>query len=237
MNIKKMMANLENAEHQTQDVILENQAHIVNHKRLRLLNQSGLRQIILTRNKLGDRFAESLQQALCYDKYVKSIDVAGNRIGTHGLKSIIKLALMENSSIVAFDARLNPGCSEKVERQLALCMLKNIEKTKEKGLPISPEFLKPELYSFHIPSHILKGLGLLAPGEKPHKIRQKSASRASKRTSLAATGIDRAKSAAMNQSAFEAYNSGQINLNTDQLNNGEQQQDSQNLNRVNVKMA
>ena len=50
-------------------------------------------------------------------------------MGPIGLKSIIKLALMENNSIVAFDARLNPGCSEKVERQLALCMLKNIEKT------------------------------------------------------------------------------------------------------------
>lgn len=43
---------------------------------------------------------------------------------------------MENSSMIAFDARLNPGCSEKVERQLALCMLKNIEKSKEKGLEI-----------------------------------------------------------------------------------------------------
>ena len=72
--------------------------------------------MILTRNKLGDIFAKGLQQALAYDKYLKAIDVAGNRIGAYGLKSIIKLALMENNSIVAFDARLNPGCSEKVER-------------------------------------------------------------------------------------------------------------------------
>ena len=101
----------------------------MNHKRQRILNQSGLREIILTRNKLGDKFAKSLQQALCYDKYLKSIDVSGNRISAFGLKSIIKLALMENRSIIAFDARLNPGCSEKVERQLSLCMLKNIEKS------------------------------------------------------------------------------------------------------------
>ena len=80
------------------------------------MNQSGLRQLILIRNKLGDTFAKSLQQALCYDQYIKSIDVAGNRIGSNGLKTIIKLALMENNSIVAFDARLNPGCTEKVER-------------------------------------------------------------------------------------------------------------------------
>ena len=43
LKIRQMLANLENAEHQTQDVILDNQAHIVNHKRQLILNQSGLR--------------------------------------------------------------------------------------------------------------------------------------------------------------------------------------------------
>ena len=61
---------------------------------------------------------------------------------------------------------------------MALCMLKNIEKPKEKGLAIRPEFLKPDLYSFQIPPHILKGLGLLAPGEKPS--RRRNGSRLSK---------------------------------------------------------
>jgi len=127
-----------------------------------------------------------LQQALCYDKYLKSIDVAGNRISAFGLKSIIKLALMDNRSIIAFDARLNPGCSEKVERQLSLCMLKNIEKSFEKGLEIQPQFLKPDLYSFQIPPHILKGLGLLAPGEKAPKVH--AASRLSKTKNSLASG-------------------------------------------------
>ena len=81
-----------------------------------MLNQSGLRELILRRNKLGDKFATSLQQALSYDKYLKAIDISGNRISEYGIKSIIKLALVENSSILAFDARLNPGVSEKVER-------------------------------------------------------------------------------------------------------------------------
>lgn len=36
-NIKKLLANLDNHEHQTQDAILEHQAHIVNHKRQRTL--------------------------------------------------------------------------------------------------------------------------------------------------------------------------------------------------------
>jgi len=47
---------------------------------------------------------------------VKSIDVAGNKIGSSGLRALVKLALLENNSILAFDARLNPGCTEKVER-------------------------------------------------------------------------------------------------------------------------
>ena len=56
------------------------------------------------RNKLGDRFAKCLQKALAYDKYVKAINLAGNLISQTGLKMIIKLALIENTSIIAFDA-------------------------------------------------------------------------------------------------------------------------------------
>lgn len=84
--------------------------------------------------------------------------------------------------MIAFDARLNPGCSEKIERQFALCMLKNIEKNKEKGIWINPEYLKPELYSFQIPNSIVKGLGLKAPGDQSSKGR--GGSRLSKRSSV-----------------------------------------------------
>ena len=59
-------------------------------------------------------------------------------------------------------------------------MLKNIEKVKEKGIPIRPEFLRPDLYSFQIPLHILKGLGLPIPGERLRR----NASRTSKRSTL-----------------------------------------------------
>jgi hypothetical protein len=52
--------------------------------------------------------------ALCYDKYIKLIDLAGNRITQNGLKLILKLAFLENNSIIAFDIRLNPGCTEKI---------------------------------------------------------------------------------------------------------------------------
>ena len=88
---------------------------------------------------------------------------------------------MENSSIVAFDARLNPGCSEKIQRQLSLCMLKNIEKHKEKGLSINTDYMMPDLYSFQIPAHIIRGLGLKVPGDNASK---RGGSRLSKRSSI-----------------------------------------------------
>ena len=80
------------------------------------------------RNRLGDGFAKHLQKAILFDKYLKSINIAANQFSEYGIKLIVKQGLLENSSIVAFDARLNPGSSEKIERQLSLCMLKNIEK-------------------------------------------------------------------------------------------------------------
>lgn len=32
------------------------------------------------------------------------------------MKVIIKLGLLDNTSIIAFDSRLNPGCTEKIQR-------------------------------------------------------------------------------------------------------------------------
>ena len=70
----------------------------------------------------GDALVERIKP---FAKRTMRPEVLAVRVIVAGL---IKLGLLENASILAFDARLNPGCSEKVERQLALCMLKNIEK-------------------------------------------------------------------------------------------------------------
>jgi len=99
-----------------------------------LRHSAGLRELILTRNKFGDGFAKGLQKILVYDKYLKVIDLAANRISQVGLNILIKLALADNQSIVAFDARMNPGAkSEKVMHQLSLCMIKNIDLAKNRG--------------------------------------------------------------------------------------------------------
>jgi hypothetical protein len=175
MDVKRMLDNLDNRNMQTPAAILEQQAHLVNFKKQRISHFVGLREIILMRNRLGDRFARSLQNALSYDKYLKVINLSGNDISQVGLKVLIKQALIDNASIVAFDARLNPGCTDKIQRQLALCMLKNIEKMQKKGVPIKSDWIKYELVSAGIPDEILRGLKIQNPHEDDKK-RQRSGS-------------------------------------------------------------
>ena len=90
------------------------------------------------------------------------VDLCANRINTHALESIVKLSLKANNdSIVAFDARMNTGTTDKLLYQIATCMLKNIMKHRVKGIEIPREFIKPELYSFKkINIKILEGLQL-----------------------------------------------------------------------------
>ena len=91
-------------------------------------------------------------------------------------------------------------------------MLKNIEKAKEKGIEINQSHLRPELYGFDIPAEILKGLKLPGPGEKA---RAGSRARSMNKTFTSQgknTNRNSDNRSALNNSAFEAYNSGQINL-------------------------
>jgi hypothetical protein len=69
----------------------------------------------LRRNKLGDNFANGLQKTLAYDKFLKVVDVCANRFSEKALESIIKLSLKEgNETLIAFDARMNPGSTDKI---------------------------------------------------------------------------------------------------------------------------
>lgn len=55
--VRRLLNNLDNEEMQTRLHVLENQSHILNFKRHKIVNESGIRTIILRRNKLGDGFA------------------------------------------------------------------------------------------------------------------------------------------------------------------------------------
>lgn len=80
------------------------------------MNWTGLREFSLQRNRLGPKFAAGLVQTLGKDKYLKVLNISGNYIDQHDLSSIVKNALTVNRSLVGFDARLNPGCTEKIEK-------------------------------------------------------------------------------------------------------------------------
>ncbi len=147
--VRKLLNNLDNTENLwAPKSVIESQAELLNYKKTQILNNSGIRNLILRRNKLSDGFASLLAQTLYSDKYLKKIDVSGNNINEHAFKVIIKTGLLENNSLICFDARINPGFTEKVQRQFALVALKNIEKMRARGVGIKKDWLIPELYSF-----------------------------------------------------------------------------------------
>ena len=93
------------------------QAHILNYQKDCILHREGIRELILRRNNLGDGFAKAIAQTLSYEKYMRVIDVSGNQITEEGLSEVIKKGLMENQTLLCFDARINPGfTSEKIRK-------------------------------------------------------------------------------------------------------------------------
>jgi hypothetical protein len=83
--------------------------------------------LVLKRNRLGCNFAIELSKLVKGDEYLNSIDLIGNRIGQFGLKCLLKLGLVENNSVIHFDARLNPGLTNQLRSRFAHCMVRNID--------------------------------------------------------------------------------------------------------------
>eukprot|EP00347_Sterkiella_histriomuscorum_P006772 403351487 len=123
-------------------------------------NRKGLREVILKRNYLGQFFIENLQKCLRYDRFIKLIDLQGNNFDLPSIKNLIKYSLRENTTLVSLDMQNNPGINEKCKKQIALCLLKNIELMKSEGQEIRVEWMRPEVLTFKIPSRILEGLGI-----------------------------------------------------------------------------
>ncbi|CDW87947.1 UNKNOWN [Stylonychia lemnae] len=129
-------------------------------KKDRIKNRKGLREVILKRNYLGSFFMENLQKCLRYDRFIKMVDLQGNRFQQQDIKQLIKFSLRENTSLVSIDVQNNPGCTEKYKKQIALCLLKNIEMMKRDGIELKEEWFRPEVLTFKIPNRILEGLGI-----------------------------------------------------------------------------
>jgi len=60
-------------------------------------------------NKLGTEFGKQLLNCFDFDKYMKVIDLAHNRLNFETLKNIVGPNLRENGSILSLDVRFNPG--------------------------------------------------------------------------------------------------------------------------------
>jgi len=58
------------------------------------------------------------------------------------------LGLIPNNTVLTFDARLNPGFTDKIYKNFALVMLKNIERMKKQGIVIKDEWINPDLYAY-----------------------------------------------------------------------------------------
>ena len=127
----------------------------------------GLREICLKQNRLGNSFCKSLQSCLLFDKYMKCIDLSHNNISHDYFKSLINLALKDNTSLVSLDIRFNQGASPSILKQVALCMLKNISDHRTKKLYLKDKWIKPEVFKHHhIPHVIFDRLRINLTGQK-----------------------------------------------------------------------
>ena len=102
----------------------------------------GLTEFVFHHNTLGNRFVESLAQAITTDPYVRKIDISHNSITNEDvlLGPFIE-AMKSNESLINVDLKGNKGSTAEVKRQLALCLLKNLEIYKATGQAIKPSWL------------------------------------------------------------------------------------------------
>lgn len=121
----------------------------------------GFRCLILAQNKLGDMFASALEHCLGFDRYLKYLDLSHNQISVEGLKTMVGASLRENSSIVTLDIRFNKGTTSRLQKQVSLQMLKNIQIHMKKKKPLLESWIKAKaLYHPEVPEAVYKALGL-----------------------------------------------------------------------------
>ena len=95
---------------------------------------TGLTEFLFRCNSLGRKFIEGLSVALSTDPYIRKLDLSQNAISMEDvLAGPFIEALKMNESLVNVDLRGNRGATPEVKRQLALCLLKNLEIYKATG--------------------------------------------------------------------------------------------------------
>jgi hypothetical protein len=151
---------------------------VENYKNMKdkIQNRRGLREIVLKRNKLGAEFMEALSVTLRHDRFIKVIDVSQNLINEQSFKYLVNHSLQENTTLTTFEVQGNPGLSDKLRKQIALCLLKNIDCQRTLGIDLKPHWIRKESLMFKIPKRILNEIGLFptAAASKVKKMRPPS---------------------------------------------------------------
>ena len=115
--VRRLLREIDNSNFNWHQIpMLDMQTHVLNFKLSRLRNKTGFRVLILRRNLFEDKFARRLASILTKDNYIREIDITGNQITDHGLKVLMKIGVLWNTTLLKIDARLNPGCTSKLQR-------------------------------------------------------------------------------------------------------------------------
>lgn len=108
----------------------------------------GLKELVLSHNNFSDTTASELVLALRNDLYVRSLDLRNNLVTDRWCLEFVRL-MHDNKSLTNVDLRLNPGFTQKMHRELALSLLRNIQELNDKGE--SNKFVKSEVLTIEIP--------------------------------------------------------------------------------------
>lgn len=128
--------------------------------------KQGLKELILSHNEFSDILASEMILALRNDLYIRSVDLRNNNISENWCSEFVKL-MKDNHTLTNIDLRENPGFSSRMHRDLALCLLRNIQDLKDKGeleienpentshdddsVEVRSKFVKPQVLTIEIP--------------------------------------------------------------------------------------
>ena len=113
------------------------------------IDKTGLKSIILRRNKLGKNFMRSLTRWAKYDDYLRHMDLSYNKISADPLKQFLT-TLNSNNSLVSIELRGNSGFTDKIQKKVAFILLRNIEYCKDNSKFINHSWLKKDIYDIEI---------------------------------------------------------------------------------------
>jgi len=95
----------------------------------------------LRKNNLSGIFMKCFQNCMRFDNYMNCIDLSHNNIDEESLLDFLgNNCLTGNSSYTSIDVSYNPGTNEKIKKQIALAMLRNISLYKNMNIKVNTDY-------------------------------------------------------------------------------------------------